>query len=163
MLHCSVNLLRNGGSYFRGHAGSEVPRGLGICLQPWQGCFSICVPSMRRELCKLYVTTTEGLTSATSNPQSYFASLQQCLNKGACCHGQDGIDKVRGGKKEGRREDWRGKWGIKVWLFPSNTDQWSENLLASHPRGCGGTWDVRLGTRGRRLHNSKPWTRWGDI
>lgn len=63
---------------------------------------------MRRELCKLYVTTTEGLTQATSTLQSYFASLQESVVMAK------GIGKARGGKKEGGRGGWRGKWGLKV-------------------------------------------------
>lgn len=142
-------------------SGQKPPGVLVYALQPWQGAL-VSVYHLWGGNCVSFMLPRQ--RAWHKQPQTCSLTLLHCRNawiKESVVMAK-GIGKARGGKKEGGTEGWRGKWGLKVWLFPSDTDQWSGNLLASHHKDYGGTWDVRLGTRGRRLHNSKPWTRWGD-
>lgn len=129
--------------------GQKAPGVLVYALQPWQGAL-VSVYHLWGGNCVSFMLPRQ--RAWHKQPQTCSLTLLHCRNawiKESVVMAK-GIGKVRGGKKEGGGEGRRGKWGLKVWLFPSNTDQWSENLLASHHKDYGGTWDVRLGTRGRR-------------
>lgn len=117
-----------------------------------KGCRSVWAPYMRRDLCKLHATVAEYLTYlATYKRTLHFAALQECLIKEVCCPGQE----AEGKEGEWEWGVWRGKEGIRVPLFPLNTDQWSENLFlcaflripnSQHsPLGRGVLWRVGWG------------------